>query len=378
MSPTTCLSVLRFASPTTIEGGGLPPSALPFQRLTDRIIQHFSASNETNDPPSMNVIQISNRYFTAQVALLSEEATQQSTLHKEDGIVLVWDDDHAIADWIQLLNAAHEQLEAAGGGDLLRLCVGISTTTTTTTTTTTRSQRTPKEIEETYSQRVLWCLDRGYEYIPACDLSDEGVSRGHGERDKEGFARLVEAIQGTVWSSAVMATSTQHKLKSAYQETLAAVEQLDQKIENNNDDIDEDRMNQYVPPDPSMLLVSINKEDEEREKKAQEALMKDVNEETTDQSTVSGVQESTQTASHEEGRVNERLFNQFEGAIQEASRIRDLSRSGQLSDEERRQRAGDAAMMLVNLLDQMGYDDDDEDDGNSSIGGEEEKEEKVD
>jgi hypothetical protein len=319
----------------------------------------------------MHVIQISNRYFTAQVALLSEESTQQSTLHKEDGIVLVWDDDHANADWIQLLNAVHEQMEAAGGGELLRLCVGLSTTTTT------RSQRTPKEIEDEYSQRVLWCLDRGYEYIPACDLSEEGVSRGHGERDKEGFARLVEAIQGTVWSSAVMATSTQQKLKSTYQETIAVVEQSDPK--NDNDGSDEERMNQYVPPDPSMLLVSTNKEDEEREKKAQEALMKDVNKETTNLSTLSEVHgESSQTALREEDRVNERLFNQFEGAIQEASRIRDLSRSGQLTDEERRQRAGDAAMMLVNLLDQMGYDDDDEDDGNSSIEGEEEKEEKVD
>jgi hypothetical protein len=354
--------------------GGLPSSALPFQRLTDRLIQHFSACNETTDPQSMNVIQISNRYFTAQVALLSiQEATQPSTLHKEDGIVLVWDDDDANSDWIQLLNAVHEQIEAAGGGDLLRLCVGVSTTTTTS-----RSQRTPKEIEKEYSQRVLWCLDRGYEYIPACDLSDEGVSRGHGERDKEGFARLVEAIQGTVWSSAVMATSTQKTLKAAYQETVAAVEKSDQKNES-NDGNDEDRMNQYEPPDPSMLLVSINKEDQEREQRAQEALMEDVGKDVADQSTVSGEQEeNSQTATPEEDRVNERLFNQFEGAIQEASRIRDLSRSGQLSDEERRQRAGDAAMILVNLLDQMGFDDDDEDDGNSSIGGEEEKEEKVD
>lgn len=348
-STTSCLSVLRFASPK--DSGDLPS---PFQLLTDRLIDHFESDQQSS------VIQISNRYFTANVALLSEETNAPTLPYKEDGIVLVWYDHADAQDFTQLLTCVHEQVEAAGGGDLLRLCVGVSTSSHRP------EPKTPKEIEEEYSKRVLWCLDRGYEYISSCDLSEEGVQRGHGERDKEGFARLVEAIQGTVWSSAVMEKSTKKNLKSSYEETLAAVEKANQSNDDNHQDDDELR-NQYVPPDPSMLQTSIGEHDDEREKKAQEALMKEVEEE--------GIQKTStdDEVAHSGDAVNERLFDQFEGAIQEASRIRDMSRSGQLSDEERRQRAGDAAMMLVNLLGQMGYDDDDEYDSSDDEEGKEEK-----
>ena len=36
------------------------------------------------------------------------------------------------------------------------------------------------------------------------DLSEEGLRGGFDVREKDGFARVVEAIGGTVWSSAVM------------------------------------------------------------------------------------------------------------------------------------------------------------------------------
>lgn len=386
---TPCLSILRFGSPEHAGmTGDFSSAVLPCQRLTDRLMEHFasleSSSSETsNDPSSSSVLQISNRYFAASVALRLQHAGEQTHTttqsnddddqpHKEDGIVLVWYEDHVHTpeDFTQLLNSVHDKLEAAGGGDLLRLCVAVESASTISTTTRQRP-KTPKEAEEEYAKRVLWCLDRGYEYIPACDLSDEGVRRGHGERDKEGFARLVEAIQGTVWSSAVMATSTQRKLKSAYQETIAAVEQSDENNEN-----DDDRVNQYVPPDPTMLQTSMSKEaDAERERNAQQSLLKVLDE----HDAVEGNDNIDEVVAHPEADLpNERLLNQFEGAIQEASRIRDMSRSGQLSDEERRQRAGDAAMMLVNLLDQMGYDDEDEHDDEGSSDGDEEKEEKVD
>ena len=56
--------------------------------------------------------------------------------------------------------------------------------------------------EEEYSKRVLWCSDNGYEYIEA-DISSNGILVGHEEREKENFARAIEAIEGTIWSSAV-------------------------------------------------------------------------------------------------------------------------------------------------------------------------------
>ena len=76
---------------------------------------------------------------------------------------------------------------------LLRLCVGVSL-----------GPYAPHELrghhhEQEYTKRVLWCLDRGYEYIEV-DLSPTG----HEDRDKESFPRAIEAMQGTVWSSAVM------------------------------------------------------------------------------------------------------------------------------------------------------------------------------
>jgi len=51
--------------------------------------------------------------------------------------------------------------------------------------------------------RVTSCGAWIVEYVEA-DLSEKGISSGHDARDKEGFARIVEAISGTVWSSAVM------------------------------------------------------------------------------------------------------------------------------------------------------------------------------
>jgi len=62
----------------------------------------------------------------------------------------------------------------------------------------------------------------------------------------------------------------------------------------------------------------------------------------------------------QEEMVNERLFEQFESAIQKLARIWDISRSGQLTDNERCQLAGDAALMLMDLLGQMGHDENDD------------------
>jgi len=50
------------------------------------------------------------------------------------------------------------------GGNMLCLCFGIVGNAIWP------AARTPKEIEEEYSKRVLWCLNRGYEFISACDL----------------------------------------------------------------------------------------------------------------------------------------------------------------------------------------------------------------
>jgi hypothetical protein len=127
-----------------------------------------------------------------------------SLSHQEDGIILVFDALQANPDLetgtpFDVLNVLHDNSTASTDvGDLLRLCVAVS-----------MGPKSPEELrgqnthEQEYSKRILWCLDRGYEYVEV-DLSAEGQRTGHDERDKEGFARIIEAIQGTVWSSAVM------------------------------------------------------------------------------------------------------------------------------------------------------------------------------
>ena len=54
----------------------------------------------------------------------------------------------------------------------------------------------------------------------------------------------------------------------------------------------------------------------------------------------------------------EKLFGQMESLLKEASQIR--KNGNNLSDEERRERAGNTALALVNLMDQFGIDDSDE------------------
>jgi hypothetical protein len=359
MAAASCLSVLRFASSSDNDESSL-------QLLTKHLVDHFDKINDNNSTSAGTtpqcVVQISNRYFSAHVALCPVVAESNDAVlpSKEDGIVLVWTTDD---NDLEALTRVHDQAVATGGGDLLRLCVALDDDGSSSVA---YNNKTPKEMEEDYSKRVLWCLDRGYEYIPSCDLSEEGVSRGHEDRDKEGFARLVEAIQGTVWSSAVMASKKNRK--------NTEVAQPEPREEASD-------QNAYEPPDPSKFSTTtiavssqtIESSEEVREVKARQALLL---EEGREEDYLDGdeVDAAATLQERREEFANERVFNEFEGAIKEAARIRDVSQSGQLSDEERRKRAGDAAVILMDLMGKMGYDDDEEGVEDSS---DDEKEEKV-
>ena len=77
-------------------------------------------------------------------------------------------------------------------GDLLRLCLGISNNNNS------QQLLTGKAYEAEYSRRILWCLDHGYEYIEGVRLDGDAIFQGHNTRDKDGFARVVEANFGSV------------------------------------------------------------------------------------------------------------------------------------------------------------------------------------
>lgn len=333
--------------------------------------QQSSTSNstsmsETVDEKSGSTMTISNKYFSANVILEDISSTSSSSSStatlpqsKEDGIILVFDALHSNPDrpitsnnntsnsnitTFDSLSMAHTQAETDhSAGDLLRLCVGVS-----------MMPLTPEEIrgkhaDKEYSRRILWCLDRGYEYVEA-DISQDGQAKGHDERDKEGFARIVEAIQGTVWSSAVMSKPKVKELEESYQAETKALQEPE---------------NPYIPPDPSNFKGFTTTTKEVNNNSLPSSLAEptssskdvDISGLVLDPSTM-GPEETAEVRKDLE---TEKLFEKMEGVIREATQIREASKNGTLSDEQRREKASEAAMALVNLMSQFGLEDDEED-----------------
>ena len=245
------------------------------------------------------IVSLSNKYFDAKVRFsdigYTIIQTESSVTVVEDGIILTFQDSKTNASIMResfdALDSQHSLAQSIQQcGDVIRLCVGIYDAGCIGTN--------PMEealLEEEYQRRVLWCLDRGYEYIEA-DMSEEGMQKGHEDREKDGYARILEAFQSTIWSSAV-------KVETAEGET------------------------------PTEKSVS---ED-------QNAL------------------ELNELEAIQIPHTEETYFENLDHVMREAIRIRDDARSGTLSDEERRKRAGDAAMALMGLLEQMGFDEDEDD-----------------
>ena len=249
-------------------------------------------------------------------AALNESVGEESSI-VEDGIILVFDSSPTASQdaCFDSLSTLHDNAEQSieNLGDLLRLCVGVSFGPSPLADGT-------KASEEEYSRRVLWCLDRGYEYVEA-DMSPIGMESGHDERDKDGFARIVEAISSCMWSSHVMKKRSQPS-----------------KVVSDSSSAD----------DNTATKPSDQKSDDEREKAAVANLMGGV-----DQDTESKMKD-------EEVRQQEMAFHQLESVIADAKSIRAASQDNSMSDEERRKRAGDTALRMMELFEKLGFDGDDE------------------
>lgn len=268
--------------------------------LRRALTQHFYPSevvdNLDDHDNAVTLLSLSNKYFNAQVQFLDigETFTDESSSYKtfEDGIILTFQDsithDKNMTEAFDALDSIHSLAQSIQQcGDKLRLCVGIYHTDNTSHTID------EAVYEDEYQRRILWCLDRGYEYVQA-DMSEEGRKKGHTDREKEGYARILEAFQATLWSSAIRAEPTK-----------------------SNED------NKYKSEGPQV--------DDSRTK-------------------------MSNTHPNEEA-----YFDNLDQVMREAVRIRDDARSGTLTDEERRKRAGNAAMALMGLLEQMGLDEEEED-----------------
>jgi uncharacterized protein YbcV (DUF1398 family) len=348
------------------------------QHLQLSIVQHLQQGNQNastdedkgNYETRSKSVTISNKYFTAYISL--EGTCEQSTnnpsctesILSEDGIILVFNDnDNTNSNNIgnagtyvsfDSLQEIHEQLEQNNmAGDLLRLCVGVHFGTK-------RTYPSEKDEQQEYSRRILWCLDRGYEYVEA-DISTEGVNTGHDVREKDGFPRIIEAISGTVWSSAVMTTSKVSELKQSYEH-----DKNDTTL--NNTKLIETEHQQHTsaitPLDPNNVSIIDTSDNSINDTTIPDtnfiSTQNLVNETYLDEI---GKQIDVETLRHREMHIEEeKQVESMEGAIREAKQIRELSLSGTLSDTERRKRAGDAAVLLLNL---MGLDGEEESDNDS-------------
>lgn len=316
-----CYSVLRIGPIDSEKGYG--------SQLQAAIASHFKASS-ANDTSTSELF-VSNRYFDANVMLTGLHESTADNI--EDGIILVFDSSSDASssekafDSLTTVHNSAERLDRAG--ELLRLCVGVSFGPSPLSDGS-------KKSEEEYSRRVLWCLDRGYEYVEA-DLTEEGMAKGHEDRDKEGYARIVEAISSCMWSSHVM------KKRSV----VAAP--VTKKV-----DKSEDEVGKESKEIGGNSIQSQSSDHDTREAAAMSTLMKGVEEES----------ESTSDESKHEQKRQEIAFHELEHVMTEAKRIREASQSESMTDEERRQRAGDTAMRLMGLLDKLGFDDDEEDSSN--------------
>jgi hypothetical protein len=352
-----CTSVLRIG-----------PSGDKATILKSALLSYFQqASDEPSNPELPNQMALKNKYFTANILLheLGHDLPNTNydddaalSLYKEDGVMLVFDalqcnPDIANGSSFDTLHDVHDPT----AGDLLRLCVGISLGNCSAT-----ELRGTKDPEGEYSKRIMWCLDRGYEYAEV-DLSADGQAAGHSERDKEGFARLIEAIQGTVWSSAVMKPRKTAAQQVEEAEAAAAKAKEESKTNGSSTPSEGDKGTTeiaYEPPSVD-LLSTLSIPDPTAHLPTTPPTtptVENVNDEYLDEP--ASEQEAQQRASQ---KTEEQAFSQLEGIMKEATRIRDMSlRSEHDNDEDRRKRAADAATLMMGLMDQMGLDDDDGED----------------
>ena len=185
--------------------------------LRDALLRHFrpDGGGDGDVGNNGNMLAISNRYFDASVLLLGlhqshlDDGGGGAVPPEEDGVLLVFDDvpirdvdgeEGAPTPFVSFdsLDRIHGDAVARNPpmGDLLRLCIGA-------TATASSADDPPTVVEDEYSRRVLWCLDRGYEYV-SVDMSEVGTTAGFDRRDKDGYARVIEAVETCMWSCRVM------------------------------------------------------------------------------------------------------------------------------------------------------------------------------
>jgi len=355
-----------------------------FHRSLTEYFSSLSDSSVTSSASSFSsteMLHISNQYFDAHVLLqrlrtivpssttASSEVTcgdDKSKDAEEDGIILIFHSNNSankeeISKSFNAVSRHHRMAESSQQcGDLLRLCIGISkhdhmeshNSSITTGDEEESEGEEQRYKEEEYTRRVLWCLDHGYEYVEA-DLTEYGRSVGHSDREKEGFARIVEAVGNTVWSTAKMHLRKVRQLKSCYgadkNSIVESTSNIDHAMTNSPVAITENNA------DVTVLSTTVENDDA-RQQQSNEVMR------TTETTEITINDDhyvpSSSNANHDcvENLMNltedleEVKLESLEFLIQEANRIRDSARKGNISDDVRRRQAGEMAMRLLSVL----------------------------
>jgi hypothetical protein len=320
----SCHSIVRIGP---LKSGDRCNATLLLSSITSHFQGNAASNTYSSDKIDQHSVAISNRYFDASVVFagLMESTDDMITSTEsfvEDGIILVFDSSPTASQDVcfDSLSVLHDNAaKSTDLGDLLRLCVGVSLGPSPLADGS-------KASEEEYSRRVLWCLDRGYEYVEA-DMSPIGMELGHNDRDKEGFARIVEAISSCMWSSHVM-----KKRIGAASASIAGNGNVNTQLKS------------YEVNNAGTTTSSVPKSDSEREQAAISKLMEGVDQDI----------ESNNKA--EEIKRQEMAFRELESVIAAAKSIREASQNDSMSDEERRKRAGDTALRMMELFEKLGFD----------------------
>jgi len=286
----SCKSVLRLGASIGLDNDYI------ITVLKDALLLHLNGNKDGS-------INFNNKYFNAQVLVKKikyDEDIEKDNQMIEDGVLLLFDVSSPSS--FDSMANAHVLAESNSQcGKLIRLCIGVKTGTIV-------------NDNEEYSRRVLWCIDRGYEYVEA-DLSKEGILRGHESREKDGFARICEAISSTMWSNALI---------------YSKINTLEVSDETPNDFQPEFHYVEESNPDLNgSVKLSSN----------------------------CGTMSTDKVNIDYDGKFSfgDMGVNDLDQVIVEAKRIREESKNKKLSDNERKKRASDAAIMLMSVLDNMGF-----------------------
>ena len=258
-----------------------PPSSLhivdytPSAPLLPSLQSHYAKSLSTS-----NILSVTNTYFDAYVQLTSHSTTSITAATNSEpveGLIVTYkpgDDEALIMKFMEekffenVQDFGEDDAEAPTPtittadspsskkwGSELRMLVCLVSSEAEETAITSLSPISDNDDQEDASLKFA-ALMHSFEYCVA-RVDTDGIKLGHESREKEGFARIIEAVEMTMWGSKVDKVR-ETKSQPQEEETVAEAVQAVQS--------DTDKIDSLLPPPPPIeeALNSKNMDDLER------------------------------------------------------------------------------------------------------------------